>query len=371
VRRVLNWLPIVLGIAFLLTLASFQSERALKGQNDFVAFYTGAKLVGTPDLYSRTANMETIQGILGFPMVGTTYIRPPFYAVLLKPLAALPYRTAYAIFFLASLASVLWFVIRFSRECPSLPFFAAISIPLLTPLCNGQDTPFLLVLVGVSILLLRKGQDFPAGLVLSLCAIKFHLFLFLFALLFFKKRWRVLGGGACGSLVLGTLGVLVAGMDSMRAWISVMRDPWISPGPEALPNLHGLVLSLHGDVRVELLLAGVVALMFLGIASKTDNFEFLVAVGLVCGLLTSFHSGIADDVLLFPVLVLVVSSSSSALLSSLSALILTPIPYLMAFAGPPYSAVVPLMLVAILIAAGMSVLMGKRAQVQISTAESV
>jgi hypothetical protein len=354
VRRLLDWLPIVLGIAFLLSLAYLQRERTLKGQNDFVAFYTGARLAGTPDLYSRTANLAAINRILGFPLEGVTYIRPPFYAALLKPLAALPYRAAYAIFMLATLSSILWFVIRFSRECPSLPFFAAFSLPLLTAFCNGQDTPFLLMLLGVSILLLRRNRDFPAGLVFSLCAIKFHLFLFLLALLFLKKRWRVLGGGACGTFVLTALGALVAGADSMRGWVNVMRDPWITPNPEILPNLHGLVLALHGDVRLELLLTGVVCLTFLWMVYQTDNFEFLFAVSLVCGLLTSFHSGAADDVLLFPVFLLVLVSSGHALLRSLSALLLTPVPYLMIFAGPPYSAVLPVMLAGVLAVAGVT-----------------
>src|SRR5690349_1547649 len=128
-RRTLAGLPIVLGLVFLLLLAYPQRDRMLKGQNDFVAFYAGAKLVGTPDLYSRAANLATIQETLGFSMVGTTYLRPPFYAVILKPLAALPYRTAYAIFLGSLLVSVLWFVFRFSRECRELPFFAALGVP--------------------------------------------------------------------------------------------------------------------------------------------------------------------------------------------------------------------------------------------------
>jgi hypothetical protein len=338
----------------LLLLAYPQRERTLKGQNDFVAFYTGAKLVGTPDLYSRTANIATIESILGFPMVGTTYIRPPFYAAILKPLALLPYREAYALFFLATLSSILWFVVRFSKECPELPVFAALGIPLLTPLCNGQDTPFLLVILGVSIFLLRQNKDFSAGLCLSLCAMKFHLFLFLLALLFLKKRWRILGGGFSGTLILTVLGLLVAGADSITQWVGVLRDPWISPNPSELPNLHGLALTLHGDIRLELLLAGIVCVTFFWMTRRTDNFEFLIAVSLVCGLLTSFHSGIADDVLLFPVFVLALGSSANALLRSLSAVVLMPIPYLMQFAGSPYSAVLPLLLVAWLIAADLA-----------------
>ena len=69
-NRVLHWAPIVLGVMFLLALAYVQRERALKGQNDFVQLYTAAKLAGRPDLYSRSANLAAIQGILGFTMDG-------------------------------------------------------------------------------------------------------------------------------------------------------------------------------------------------------------------------------------------------------------------------------------------------------------
>ena len=60
-NRVLHWSPVVLGVMFLLSLAYLQRERTLKGQNDFVQLYTAAKLAGTPDLYSRSANLATIR----------------------------------------------------------------------------------------------------------------------------------------------------------------------------------------------------------------------------------------------------------------------------------------------------------------------
>lgn len=307
-KRALNWFPVALGVLCLGLLAWPQRERAIRGQNDFVSFYTGAKLAGTPDLYSRAANLRAIQSILGFQMEGTTYIRPPFYAILLKPLAALPYRVAWAIFFAATLASILWFVIRFSKECPALPFFASLSIPLLTPLMNGQDTPFLLVTLGAAILLLRRNRDFAAGLVLSLCALKFHLFLFLALLLVMKKRWRAIEGGACGLAVLALLSV-----GEIRAWIQVLRDPWISPNPQDLPNLHGLILTLHGGFGADLAAVATIGLLFLVCVLKSANFEFLIAVSLVCGLLASFHSGPADDVLLLPAFVLAIASSRTRL----------------------------------------------------------
>ena len=111
-------------------------------------------------------------------MESVVYTRPPFYAVLLKPLTFLPYLAAYGIFCVLCVSSVIWFVVRFSKECEALPLYASFSIPLAAFLPQGQDTPLLLIFTGVSILLARQGRDFLAGVVLSLCAIKFHLFLF-------------------------------------------------------------------------------------------------------------------------------------------------------------------------------------------------
>jgi hypothetical protein len=347
-KRIMHWCPVALGIVFLLSLAYLQRERALKGQNDFVQLYAGAKLAGTPDLYSRTANLALIQSIQGFTMQTVVYTRPPFYAALLRPLALLPYRVAYAVFSLATLVGILWFVIRFSRECPSLPFFAAISIPLLTALCNGQDTPLLLAILGGSILLTRRKMEFLAGLLLSLCAIKFHLFLFLPILLLVKKRWRILGGAASGIALLAGLGMLVNGMDSTWQYVKVLRDPWINPSAAGMPNLHGLVAVMHGDARLEILLTASVLLAFLWIAQRSENYEFLLAASLVCGLLVSFHSGVADDVVLFPAFVMAAAASASEPLRASAALILTPIPYFMALAGAPYSAFLPVALLLLL-----------------------
>jgi hypothetical protein len=204
-RRMNQWLPVALGLAFMLSLGYLQRGRVLTGQNDFVQLYTGATLVGTPDLYSRPANLALIKSILGFTMESVVYTRPPFYAALLKPLALFPYLAAYALFSLATLGGALWFVIRFGRECSALPVFAAFSLPLMTALCGGQDTPFLLPILGASILLTRSKRDFLAGLVLSLCAIKFHLFLFIPVLLLLKRRWGILRGGACGIAGLAVL----------------------------------------------------------------------------------------------------------------------------------------------------------------------
>jgi hypothetical protein len=346
-KAVLHWLSIALGIVFLLFLAYVQRERAFKGQNDFVSFYVAGKLVGTPELYSRPANEALIRSTLGFSLENVTYIRPPFYAVFFKPLALLPYRVAYTLFSLATLASVLWFVIKFARDCSALPFFAAMSIPTLTAICGGQDTPFLLAFLGASILLTRAKKDIPAGLVLSLIAIKFHLFLFVPILLLVKRRWQILGGALTGLVSLTLIGCLVAGGESLWQYVNVLRDPWINPSATIMPNLHGLVAVLNGGTTLELLFVALVLAAFTWVVLRSDNYEFLLAASLVCGLLVSFHSGVPDDIILLPVFVGVAQTCSMPSLRTATALILTPVPYFMVLADAPYSAFLPLSLLVI------------------------
>ncbi len=65
-KAVLHWLPVAIGFLFLVSLAYVQRGKALRGENDFAQLYTGARLVGTPDLYSRSANLAVVQATLGF-----------------------------------------------------------------------------------------------------------------------------------------------------------------------------------------------------------------------------------------------------------------------------------------------------------------
>jgi hypothetical protein len=355
-RRLVDWLPVALGFALLASLVSLQWHRVIRGQNDFVALYAGGKLAGTPGLYSRDANEALIQSVLGATMQSVVYTRPPFYAALLKPLTLLPYLAAYGVFCALCLASVLWFVLRFSKECEALPLYASFSIPLAAFLPQGQDTPLLLTFAGASILLTRQGRDFLAGMVLSLCAIKFHLFLLIPVLLLAKKRWRILAGAAVGTGVLTLLGFLVAGGRSLEQYVAMLRDPWINFSADMMPNLHGLTASLKLGSAAPLMETGMVCVVvaaFLWICQRTDNYEFLFALSLLCGLLVSYHSGISDQILLLLVFVLIVNSRGEKPLRIALALTLTPIPY---FTGIGVNVVMPIMLLVLLTTAAVAVL---------------
>ncbi|HEV8039189.1 MAG TPA: glycosyltransferase family 87 protein [Bryobacteraceae bacterium] len=338
-------LEVILGIFFLCALEIPYHNIALLGHNDFSTFYAGAKLARTPALYNHEIVRQTVRA--GWPdsPQQEVYLRAPFYAVLLKPLAAFPYRTALLIFLCLTVGSFLWFVIRFSKECPDLTILAAFSVPMFLNINGGCDVPLLLPLVGAFVLLSRRGRDFAAGFVLAFCAIKFHLFVFVPFLLLFKKKWRMLSGATAGTLLL----TLVGGISLIGPWFNVMFSPLITGMPVwrlcPAPNIHGLVTVLGGSPKIEFLLAGLVILFFVWICFRETNFELLLAVSLICGLLVSFHNFTYDDLLLMPVLVLV---SPIRVLRNVVGLALTPVVYLATFAGGSFSTILPVMLLAFL-----------------------
>jgi len=145
---------------------------------------------------------------------------------------------------------------------------------------------------------------------------------------------------------------LVGGVSLIVPWVKVMLSPVITGIPiwklSPAPNIHGLVTVLGGSSKIEFILVGLVVICFVWLCLRVGNFELLLAVSVVCGLLTSFHSFTYDDLLLMPVLVLV---SPIRILRSVGGLALTPVSYLAAFAGGFYSAILPMLLLAFLGAA--------------------
>ena len=346
VRKWCTAIEIILGIVFLCALDLPYRHDILLGHNDFSTFYAGAKLARTPALYNHEIVRHTVRA--GWPdsPEQEVYLRAPFYAELLSPLAALPYRTALLIFTGLTVGSFLWFVIRFSRECPDLAILAAFSIPMFFNINGGADVPLLLPLLGAFVLLSRRGRDFAAGFVLAFCAIKFHLFVFVPFLLLFKKKWRMLLGASAGTALLA----LVGGVSLIGPWLKVIFSPLITGMPVwklcPTPNIHGLVTVLGGEPRNRVLTRraghrvlrlGLPPRRQLRIASRHKYYLR------PAGELSQFHlrRSFADAGA-------GVGRHRSGYFGTIIGLALTPVVFLATFAGGLYSAILPLMLLAFL-----------------------
>jgi hypothetical protein len=350
-RRKTVFLLLLPGILFLVALASTQSDRILSGRNDFMQLWVGARLVGTPDLYSIEANKALQVKTVGVWLEAVYHSRPPFYSFLLKPLGHMPYLTAYAVFQLISFACFAGFLRLYLPQMPELALYCSLSLPLLSNFAQGQDLTLVLLLAGVSLALLRQGKDLPAGLILSLCAIKFHLFLLIPLILVVRRRWTAIAGGALGGAGLFALSFLGARGPWIEPYLRMLRNPELSPGAEHMPNLHGLLFAIGAPTpALEVLLAIAVAAAVAWIAWKSKDVETAFAFALLGGMLNSYHAYLQDCALLLLAFPILARSTHSQAVRHLNAIIPLPPLYLLLLAGKPYNAVCAASLLAILVA---------------------
>jgi hypothetical protein len=322
-------------------------KRALAGQNDFLALYVGATLAGTPDLYSPPIFERLQESTAHIRMPAVLFSRPPFYAVLLKPLTALPYRAAYLLFEVLSVTALLGALRVLAPRGDPLWLLGGISIPALTAFINGQDVLLVLAAAAASIALRRRGLMFVSGLALSLCAIKFHFFLLVPVVLIFRKQWRQLGGAAVGLAAFYGIGAAAEGWlwpVNYLKFLQFLRDPKLTPTPYTMPNLHGLVLALFGDApRVEMVVAVVTVVGVLYVLARVREFELAMTLAVAAGLLINVHTYIQDYCLL---MLLPAVAARGSLPGYFGLALLAPPGYFLLMADGPAGAAVPLALAA-------------------------
>jgi hypothetical protein len=345
---------VLIGLGLLAAASQPLWQRGFAGENDFIGLYAGARLSGTPQLFSPTAakriHHEITGGRADFPAL--SFIRPPFYSVLLKPLGRLPYKTAYAIFTAINVAVFVLFLWLYAREYRETLILAAFSVPMLVSFANGQDTPLVAALAGIASWLAMRRRDFLAGLVLSLAAIKFHLLLLVPVALILHKRWRFLAGGLTGGLALCATALAGEGLDSPLRMLSALSNPAVHPGAEQMTTLRNLVFHFTGgDSRaLEAGLAIAATGLYVLASAKPAGFHTAYGMALIGGLLISHHAYPHDLLLLAaaaPILMLTDCSKAVKTLAVIASLPLLPVALL---AGSPVSALAPLTLLAILAA---------------------
>lgn len=326
-------------------LAGAMGPNFLEGKNDFAAFYMGAKLSGSGHLYDADRHYAGQKSQLGYYMPAVTFIRLPFYAALLKPLSWFDYGTAWWLFLLANAACAIWFYSKFLWGDTLAFLLGAASLPAYAALANGQDVWFVAALFGLFILLLRRGSDFLAGLALSLCAIKPHLFVFVPAVLLLHRRWRVLAGGAAGAVGLFALSTLAEGGQWISQFLATISDTRVHPRPEIMPTLRGLA-SLTGAPPWALwLLMALTAAATVFLARRSRPIEVGMAAALAGGLAVNYHAYLADTVMLLVAFALLRRRGLEGAPLWPWILLVCPLPSVLFVFGPPWALVLPLAIV--------------------------
>jgi hypothetical protein len=295
---------------------------------DFSAFYSGGTLAGSAQLYSPAAAFAAQDKALGCHHPNQVFIKPPFYALLMWPLAQLPFVPAFYLFRTLTLAGVGLLLWMWPGNRWAAAAACAWSVPLATTVTVGQDIVFLLVAVMGAYRMLRSGRLFAAGLLLGLCAIKFHLFLLLPILLLRGRLWRTVAGGATMGAVWFALCFPAAGPNWIAAYRTALTDPRMNPPAYGMVNLVGLFDYFSPwTLPVALVVIGLCAYLI-----WRGSLAVGLAVVLAGGVLIAPHTTVADATLFLPGLLLA-RRLPSALVRAIAALALSPLYLLLGRGG--------------------------------------
>ncbi len=225
----------------------------LKG-TDFLHLYTLGSLARAHDgihLYDMS-----YQGALSEQRVtGTADIRylplyPPQMSILFAPLSALPY--AWALVLWCTFNALIYGACCYAvwRACPNLHgcgaliVLLAIAFPAFFNLIAwGQTSALALACFTAAFLLIRKRQDFLAGLVVGFLIYKPQLGLAAAVVFLALGAWKVVAGAILGSVVELSAGVLYYGIGPLREWMARMLKvgsvlPLLEPRPYQTHSLR-------------------------------------------------------------------------------------------------------------------------------------
>lgn len=265
---------------------------------DFAAFYAGGRLAGTPQTYSPETVFATEDRANGCHLENLIFIKPPFYAVLMWPLARLPFAAAIAIWRILGLAALGVFIWLWPGDRLANLAACAWFMPVATSFNAGQDVAFVLAAATGACVLLQRKRWFLAGLLFGICAIKFHLFLLLPLLIFHRRLWRT------GLAVLATGAVFAAISFAAYGWgwpvlyRAALRDPRLNPYPWNMVNFNGL-FRYQADWAIPFAVGIAVLCWYLIAAGKL---ELAIAAMLAGGTLIAPHNTTSDGVLFLPLL---------------------------------------------------------------------
>ena len=222
---------IYVAAAVLLTSAVLWADRpSTNERTDFSVTYTASRMVYlglAPKLYDLREQYRLKSSLLPHaePLI---YEHPPFEALLLAPLGAQPYKTAYLIWGLINVA--IWLTLPFllrpyapvPRDDLAYAGLWVLFAPLGVTLFQGQSSLVVLLLFSLSFIQWKKGHDFWAGVLLGLGSFKFQFTLPFVAVFFLLRKWRFVLGFLVSAATLAVLSLIAVGWSGIRDYIQLL-----------------------------------------------------------------------------------------------------------------------------------------------------
>jgi alpha-1,2-mannosyltransferase len=242
------------------------------------------------------------------------YMYPPYFLLVLAPLAVLPLELAYAVWAalnVAILGACLWaFDRRLSLNGVGRLLFwlGGISfLPVLVSLMQGQVSVLVLGLLTSAYVAARSGNDRTAGMLLGLALVKPPLVAPLILFFVLRGRWQVAAAAAGTAVTLAAAPAVLIGPGTLPAYLGVLSaaSGWHSQfgyGPLLNDSLRGFTsLLLPTRAAAAALVAAVAACLAALWRARHVTFDAGFAAATVAALLIDPHVLIHDlSLLLLP-----------------------------------------------------------------------
>ena len=220
----------------------------LPKESDFPAFYSAARIWqegGNPyDLEKQCEKQIPIRGVPCLP-----FAHPPVLLPLISLVSNDDFLSSYYRWTAVLLIVVLVCVIplyRISHEWQN-SIQSILFLPLVISLALGQDTAFVLLGVLLWLWLLIEGQDFLAGLALSLSVVKPQIAILLGIPLLFARP-KAFAGFCAGGLALAVFSFALVGIDGFVGLLRIVRVMSQGQGfgvnTQAMISVTGLLVRL-------------------------------------------------------------------------------------------------------------------------------
>jgi Glycosyltransferase family 87 len=323
---------------------------------DFLNIYTGASLAldgKFATMHDVDVQLERERKFVPSTDVLRPFVRPSFYALLLAPLALIPFAEAFWVWMAVQSALLIgcwaWGFRRFGTNAL---VFAAFSLPGPLGVASGQDCVILLVLFIIAFELTDRGKLAAGGAVLALMLIKFHLILLWPVALVLQKRWKMLAGFCAMAAAEACVSLALGGTGGVRTYIALLRNKnldRLSPSKELMICFQGLTenLGIQSPVVIGAII-GVIFLIFVFAVYKAPLWK-MFAVTAVASILVAPHVYGYDATLLLLPFLLTIFNSQMAGSKIAATLLCTPVPFGFALAGKPYAIVASASLVIFLV----------------------
>ncbi len=291
---------------------------------DFFNFYAAARLYvtqGGSAVYDIALQRQAELGVTGQDpsrFIVLPYFHPPYYTLLISPLAFLDYRHAYyamAAFNVLLAAALIAILVTTSLSVRGRGWLVAGAMiagffPLFVTVLQGQSDLVVLVPLAAAYAAWARGRYEWAGAFSALALAKPQLLLLIPVLFIARRAWRALAAFAGVLAGLGLLSIATFGVGAVLGYLNAVGT-WAVTG--RLPNTDQLVytdpavyslrnileaLPGGGKVVAFVILVLLLALVALSLSWRPDKPRLDFALAIAASLVLSPHQNVHDLALL-------------------------------------------------------------------------